>query len=90
MKYFIHIQGREQCSRLVYDYNINVNNISERRAVMQKITRKFVTNTSIDINKDVIKVFEFIASPDSVQKMITSTDNGKPALAGIVHDLVML
>lgn len=54
---------------------------------MQKITQKFMENTSIDINEDVIKVFEFIASPDSVQKMITSTDNGKPALAGIVHEL---
>ena len=52
---------------------------------MQKITQKFIENTSIDINEDVIKVFEFIASPDSVQKMIMSTDNGKPALAGIVH-----
>ena len=54
---------------------------------MQKITQKFMENTSIDINEDVIKVFEFIASPDSVQKMMTSTDNGKPALAGIVHEL---
>ena len=54
---------------------------------MQKITQKFIENTSIDINEDVIKVFEFIASPDSVQKMIMSTDNGKPALAGIVHEL---
>lgn len=54
---------------------------------MQKITQKFIENTSIEINDDVIKVFEFIASPDSVQKMMTSTDNGKPALAGIVHEL---
>ena len=54
---------------------------------MQKITQKFIENTSIEINDDVIRVFEFIASPDSVQKMITSTENGKPALAGIVHEL---
>lgn len=54
---------------------------------MQKITQKFTENTSIEINEDVIKVFEFIASPDSVQKMMTSTENGKPALAGIVHEL---
>lgn len=54
---------------------------------MQKITQKFIDNTSIEINEDVIKVFEFIASPDSVQKMIAATKNGKPALSGIVHEL---
>lgn len=54
---------------------------------MQEITQKFIENTSIDTNEDVIRVFEFIASTGSVQKMIASTENGKPALAGIVHEL---
>lgn len=46
----------------------NISREKERRIVMQKITQKFMENTRIDINEDVIKVFEFIASPDSVQK----------------------
>ena len=54
---------------------------------MQEITKKFTSNTSMEINDDVIKVFEFIASPDSVYQMIKSTEIGDPALTGIVHEL---
>ncbi|MEG1958151.1 MAG: hypothetical protein RR071_10535 [Lachnospiraceae bacterium] len=54
---------------------------------MRKITAKFANSTSIELNKDVIAVFEFISSPDSVIKMIEATDNGKPALSGIVREL---
>lgn len=54
---------------------------------MRQIKAKFVKNTSIVLNDDVLSAFEFIASPDCVSKMINATENGKPALAGIVRGL---
>ena len=77
---WVYSNHKKDCSEMLTIF-------PERELEMQKITQKFIENTSIDTNEDVIRVFEFIASPDSVQKMITSTENGKPALAGIVHEL---
>lgn len=54
---------------------------------MEKILQKFIDNTSIEINQDVVNVFQFLASPDTVQKMIDASENGKPALAPVVHEL---
>ena len=54
---------------------------------MRRITGKFIENTSININEDVINAFEFIAAPDSVIEMISSSLIGKPALAPIVKEL---
>ncbi len=54
---------------------------------MRKIARKILEKTSIEKNKDTKAIVDFIASPDSVARMIAATKAGKPALAGIVKEL---
>lgn len=54
---------------------------------MRFITKKFKDSTSIEMNPDVVKAFDYMAQPDNVGRMIEATRKGKPALAGIVSGL---
>ncbi len=54
---------------------------------MRHITRQFFEDSSIDRNADTIAVMDFLASPQSVNKMIIATEKRSPALAGVVEEL---
>ena len=50
---------------------------------MRKIAKQILDKTTIGKNRDIQAVVEFMSEPDSVNRMITATKAGKPALAGI-------
>lgn len=54
---------------------------------MRKIAKQIIDKTTIGKNEDIEAIIEFIAAPGSVDRMITATMAGKPALAGIVKEL---
>lgn len=54
---------------------------------MRKIAKQILDKTTIGKNRDIQAVVEFISEPDSVDRMITATRAGKPALAGIAKEL---
>ena len=54
---------------------------------MRKIAKQILDKTTIGKNRDIQAVVEFMSEPDSVNRMITATKAGKPALAGIAKEL---
>lgn len=54
---------------------------------MRKIAKQIIDKTTIGKNEDIEAIIEFIAAPGSVDRMITATMAGKPALAGIVKEI---
>ncbi len=54
---------------------------------MRQITSKFFDSSTIEQNTDTIAVMDFIASPESVNKMINASNAHYPALSGIVVEL---
>lgn len=54
---------------------------------MRKIAKQILDKTTIGKNRDIQAVVEFLCEPDSVDRMITATKAGKPALAGIAKEL---
>ena len=54
---------------------------------MRIITKDFFATTSIPQNKDTEKAMDFLAHPKNIEKMISATENGKPALSAVVADL---
>lgn len=54
---------------------------------MRKIAKQILDRTTIERNRDIQDVVEYIASPNSVSRMIAATMARKPALSGIVKEL---
>ena len=55
---------------------------------MNEIGKKYLETTSLDItNSDIVAIVNFLSSAESINKMITMSDLGLPALTGIVKEL---
>ena len=54
---------------------------------MRILTKKFFETSVIEKNKDSIAIMDYLASPQSVNKMIESVNSRNPALAGVVEEL---